>query len=293
MKSSSLSASPAIAIHYPLREELPVIVSVPHAGRVYPHEIMSHARVTQDDLERLEDGWCDQIAKPAVSIGATMICALWARAVADCNRAEGQMAPSEVAPSIRHQFSAPGRKERAGLGVVPTRLFDIGPLWAKPIDAAGLNWRLDQLHRPYHAALTDALDRTCARFGRAILIDLHSMPPLPVGQPGHGAKIVVGDRFGSSSAAWIIEPTLAAAQQLGERISRNQPYAGGHITQAHGNPGRSIHAIQIELDRSLYLNVDGSANSDQVLRLSNWFLSVVCAAAAARPDDQLKLLAAE
>src|SRR3546814_5157162 len=86
-----------------------------------------------------------------------MVQALWARAVADLNRGEGQMAPGEVAMPLRTQFSAPGRKERAGLGVVPTRLFDCGPLWKRPIDSAALYWRLESLHRPYHAALAEAL----------------------------------------------------------------------------------------------------------------------------------------
>lgn len=291
--SHSAPPSAAIAISQPQGNAVPVVVSVPHAGRIYPQEILSVARVGQEALERLEDRWCDQIAKPAVPSGATLVRALWARAVADCNRAEGQMAPGEVAASIRHQFSAPGRKERAGLGVVPTRLFDAGPLWQKPIDAAELNWRLDRLHRPYHAALADALAGTRARFGHAILIDLHSMPPIPAGQPGHGAKIVVGNHFGNSAADWLIEPILAAAAQLGERISHNQPYSGGHITRAHGQPDRSIHAVQIEVDRSLYLRSDGHADPAKILRLSNWFSGLITIAAAARPGGRMAILAAE
>lgn len=291
--SPAACPSSAIAISHPKGDALPVVVSVPHAGRIYPHEILSAARAPQKTLERLEDGWCDRIAMPAVHAGATVICALWARAVADCNRAEGQMAPGEVAHSIRHQFSAPGRKERAGLGVIPTRLFDAGPLWRHPIDAEGLSWRLDQFHRPYHAALAGALVRTRARFGRAILIDLHSMPTIPAGQPGHGAKIVVGDRFGSSAAEWIVEQALSAAKLLGERISHNQPYAGGHITRMHGHPEKAIHAIQIEIDRSLYLHADGSADPAKVARLSHWFSAFISSLAKASPADHSVVRAAE
>src|SRR3546814_13228862 len=94
----------------------------------------------------------DLLAAGATDAGATMVQALWARAVADLNRGEGQMAPGEVAMPLRTQFSAPGRKERAGLGVVPTRLFDCGPLWKRPIDSAALYWRPASFHRPYHAA---------------------------------------------------------------------------------------------------------------------------------------------
>src|SRR3546814_20456236 len=120
------------------------------------------------------------------------------------------MAPGEVAMPLRTQFSAPGRKERAGLGVVPTRLFDCGPLWKRPIDSAALYWRLESFHRPSHAALAEALVEARGRFGHAILIDLHSMPPIPLGQPGPGARIV--DR---------------KSRSLGKRLSVRVDFGGG------------------------------------------------------------------
>src|SRR3546814_2088303 len=111
--------SAAFAVNRPATNG-PVVVSIPHAGRLYPPEILAAARVSRAQLERLEDSWCDAIAARAAEAGATVVQALWARAVADCNRGEGQMAPGEVAVALRDRKSAPGRKERAGLGVVPT-----------------------------------------------------------------------------------------------------------------------------------------------------------------------------
>lgn len=264
----------AIAVNRPAASG-PVIVSVPHAGRIYPPEILAATRVDRVQLERLEDSWCDLIASRARDAGATVVHALWARAVADLNRGEGQMAPGEVAVPLRAQFSAPGRKERAGLGVVPTRLADCGPLWKRPIDGAGLNWRLESFHRPYHAALADALTDARDRFGHAILIDLHSMPSIPLGQPGHGARIVVGDRFGETAGEWLIDHVVASAGRLGGVVSRNQPYAGGHIVRTHGRPGVGIHAVQIEIDRSLYLTPERSPDSRQVAQLARWFSELV------------------
>jgi N-formylglutamate amidohydrolase len=282
----------AIAVNLPATNS-PVVVSVAHAGRLYPPEILAAARVGRDDLERLEDSWCDLIARGACDAGATVVQAVWARAVADCNRGEGQMAPGEVAPPLRAQFSAPGRKERAGLGVVPTRLADCGPLWKKPIDAAALQWRLESFHRPYHAALTEALAAAHARFGHAILLDLHSMPSIPVGQPGHGARIVVGDHFGATSGEWLVDLVMAKAGRLQEAVSRNQPYAGGHIIRTHGFPARAVHAVQIEIDRRLYLAPDRSPDPDRVAWLSRWFSELVAAAAQARPADEIIPQAAE
>ena len=271
----------------------PVVVSVPHAGRLYPPEILVAARVGQLDLERLEDSWCDLIAADAVDAGATVVQGLWARAVADCNRGEGQMAPGEVAMPLRAQFSAPGRKERAGLGVVPTRLADCGPLWKKPIDEAALQWRLESFHRPYHAALAGALATARDRFGYAILLDLHSMPSIPVGQPGHGARIVVGDHFGVTSGGWLVDLVLAAAEGLNEPVSRNQPYAGGHIIRTHGNPGQAVHAVQIEIDRRLYLTADRLPDSPRVAAMARWFTDLVRATGQARPASEIVIQAAE
>ena len=266
-------------------------MSVPHAGRIYPPEILAAARVGRAELERLEDGWCDLIAAGAVDAGATVVAALWARAVADCNRGEGQMAPGEVAVALRPQFAAPGRKERAGLGVVPTRLADCGPLWKRPIDRAGLHWRLESFHRPYHAALADQLARIRGRFGYAILIDLHSMPSIPAGAPGHGARIVIGDRYGEAADDWLVDAAKAEAERLAVPVSRNLPYAGGHIVAAHGRPRQGIHAMQIEIDRSLYLSRDRTPDATKVAALAAWFARLVETAGNARPDAALPLAA--
>lgn len=282
----------AVAVNRPARSG-PVVVSVPHAGRIYPPEILAAARVGRQALERLEDSWCDAIAARACDAGATVVAALWARAVADCNRGEGQMAPGEVAPALRAQFSAPGRKERAGLGVVPTRLAECGVLWKRPLDRAALHWRLESLHRPYHAALAEELAAARDRFGHAILIDLHSMPPIPAGQPGHGARLVVGDRFGVTAGEWLVDLVTGAAAALQLPVARNQPYAGGHIVRSHGNPGRGIHAVQIEIDRTLYLDEAHTPDPERTAALASWFAELVEAAGQARPGDDALPLAAE
>ncbi len=282
----------AIAVNRPAASG-PVVVSVPHAGRIYPPEILAAARVDRPNLERLEDSWCDMIAAGAADAGATVVHALWARAVADLNRGEGQMAPGEVAIPLRAQFSAPGRKERAGLGVVPTRLADCGPLWKRPIDGAALEWRLESFHRPYHAALAAALTAARNEYGHAILIDLHSMPSIPAGQPGHGARIIVGDRFGETAGDWLIDLAVASAERLNQPVARNQPYAGGHIIRTHGRPAEAVHAVQIEIDRSLYLTPGRLPDAARIARLARWFSNLVAAAGYARPDTEIFAQAAE
>ena len=156
-----------------------------------------------------------------------------------------------------------------------------------------MNWRLESFHRPYHVALSRELARARARFGHAVLIDLHSMPAIPAGQPGHGARIVVGDRFGRTADDRITAAVVEEVERLGVSVTRNQPYAGGHIVSAHGRPDRSIHAVQIEIDRSLYLYPDRSPDHRAVVRMSEWFGGLIERLAGIAPGEDEVPLAAE
>lgn len=253
----------------------PVIVSIPHAGRIYPQEILDEARVSQPVLEQLEDRWSDLIARNAGQAGATVVMAQYARAVADCNRAELQMAAVEVASDLKSQMTATGQKERAGLGVIPTRLGQAGPLWRRPIAHAAWNWRLNQIHRPFHAALAQQLEWARQQHGFAILIDLHSMPTIAANRIGHGQQLIVGDRFGASGADWLSSAAMAMGHALGLSVGLNRPYAGGYILERHAAPDQQIYGVQLEWDRALYLKADGSPNSKSLNVLGEAFLSFI------------------
>jgi N-formylglutamate amidohydrolase len=253
----------------------PVLVSIPHAGRIFPSALQTAARVSLDELSRLSDSWVDLIAAPLCERGATIVAARHARAVADCNRHEGDMDPADVAPALRHRFGPPGRKARAGLGVVPTRLPGTGSLWTRPLDTAEFEDRLDRLHRPFHAALTAAVSVMHRRYGQLILIDLHSMPSLPISRADPSpAQIIVGDRFGKSAAPGLATAIAALTPPFGARIAVNQPYAGGYIVERHAAPQRSIHALQFEFDRRLYVDAGGLPIADCAMALGEWMVEV-------------------
>lgn len=248
----------------------PVVVSIPHAGRFYPQDILSAARVDQVDLERLEDRWSDALAVGVAATGATIVKAEFARAAADCNRGELQMAPTEMAEAYRHRNWQIGQKERAGLGIIPTRLVRKGPIWRQPIDEAEWQRRLQLYHRPYHDALETALVAAHAAHGFAILIDLHSMPSIGAGHIGHGCDVIVGDRFGKSSGGWLAELALESYGEAGFQVGLNRPYAGGYILERHAQPARHIFAVQLEFDRALYLQPDRSLDPEGGRMVSAW-----------------------
>jgi N-formylglutamate amidohydrolase len=149
---------------------------------------------------------------------------------------------------------------------------------------------VEEIHRPYHEALAQALERARACFGAAILLDCHSMPPRNIagGDPG----LVFGDRHGTSIAPELMEAAIAAARDAGFTSGRNNPYAGGYITALHGRPESGIHALQLEIDRSLYLDEalrEPGAGFDRTARL----IASIAAALAERVTGEAQAIAAE
>lgn len=234
--------------------QLPVLVAVPHAGRDYPDEVVTNSRVTQQVLERLEDRHADMLASSAAASGCATLIAHAARAWVDLNRAPGEIDPQMILNAPRTAFAQPSAKVRGGLGLVPRRLADHGDLWRKLWSRESIAGRISQLHDPYHGALSDALSALRAKFGCALLIDLHSMPPLRPEGAGPVPRIVVGDRYGRSAGARLCDLAMRTLARHGFEVALNHPYAGGYVLERHGRPARNVHALQIEIDRSLYLD---------------------------------------
>ena len=250
---------------------LPVLVSIPHAGRDLPAWVAADARVPEAQLRRLSDPWCDLIAAPLLAAGARVVKANMVRAVVDCNRHEGDMDPVDVAAVLRPQFAPPGRKARAGLGVVPTRLPGCGRLWRSPITSDDFLRRIEGFHRPYHQQMADACDALMAAHGRLLLIDLHSMPSLPRPAGVAGAPvIVIGNRHGRSADQQLTANFVQSAVQQGFATALNHPYPGGFIAERYGRPHLGVHAVQIEFDRTLYLDAEGQPDADHAFRLGEW-----------------------
>lgn len=227
----------------------PLILSVPHAGRDYPLAMRGNLRVPVDRLLLLEDRHVDSLTLAARS-GEWTIVARRARAWIDLNRGEAERDPL-LDPGARVGLApAASAKVRSGLGLVPRRTGPTGDIWARRLEAEDVEARIRHDHRPYHLALVDALRRARDRFGIAILLDVHSMPPLGAG----AARIVVGDRFGRSSAARFAARIEAVARGARLHVAINAPYPGGHTLDRHGDPANGIHALQLEIDRSLYLD---------------------------------------
>lgn len=242
--------------------DIPVLIAVPHAGRIYPPSLVEQMRNPGFAALRLEDRYMDRIAQGvAAASGAALLVAQAPRAMIDLNRAADDVDWEMIAPSAEsdsHPITptlalAAGRRARSGLGLIPRRLPGIGELWKRRHDRAELDARIVHIHEPYHATLTAALEQLRARWGAALLLDLHSMPPLTV-RGGPAPQFVIGDRFGATCEGALVGAAFSWFAENQRLAAHNRPYAGGYVLERHANPRRGIHAFQLEVDRSVYLD---------------------------------------
>ena len=238
----------------PEASDYPVILSVPHAGRHYPDDLGKTCRFTPDRLRPLEDRHADLLADDCWAAGMTGLVARVPRAWIDLNRADHDVDPGMLSAPLSSTPTMLSAKARGGLGLIPRRTPQLGELWHRRLDPADVRLRIAQTHQPYHAHLSALLSATRARFGTALLIDLHSMPPLVDTPLGPAPTIVIGDRFGRSAAGYLADLAGQVARADGHRVAFNAPYAGGYILDCHARPADQIHALQIEIDRRLYLD---------------------------------------
>lgn len=276
---------PAYYRYGPELPDSPVILSVPHAGRLYPVSVTSHSRVGQEGLEGLEDRLADLLVHRLMDSGFSVFIARHARAVIDLNRAENEVDGAMLAEGPRRRQLLSSAKVRGGLGLIPRRLASHGDLWHGPLGWAEVERRIVEYHRPYHAALERSLQLARQRFGYAILLDVHSMPPLRSFGDYGAPRVVIGDRFGRTASARLSSVALQVAAAHGLKAAQNHPYAGNYLLERHGRPARNIHAIQCEIDRSLYLDPELRWPANGLSRLQLMLLNLGEALAGELPQE--------
>lgn len=257
----------------------PVILAVPHAGRSYPPELIAAAAVPRQRLEALEDRFADELVADAVAAGATAFVARRARAWIDLNRDERELDPAMIESAIAPARTIGSARVRGGLGLIPRRIAGGDDILNRRLTTAEIDARIRRDHRPWHEALAEALAAARARFRIALLLDCHSMPPISASEGERPPRIVIGDRYGRSASARLVECAAAVAERAGLPHARNRPYAGGHTLDRHGKPGSGIHAIQIEIDRSLYLAPDLRSSGPGMARMRGFVAALVAALA--------------
>jgi N-formylglutamate amidohydrolase len=246
----------------------PLVFASPHSGRHYPPDMMAASLLDAAAIRLSEDAYVDELILGSVDHGATVIAAAYARAYIDVNREPYELDASMFEDEL--PAFARGRSARvaAGLGSIARIVAEGHEIYARKLTFAEARRRIELVHRPYHDALAALLAQARAAFGMAVLVDWHSMPTAAArtyGQSGdsHGragmsgvgsCDLVLGDRFGTACAPAITTLVERELEAMGYKVARNAPYAGGYTTEFYGKPGARTHALQIEINRGLYLD---------------------------------------
>ncbi len=247
----------AFEILSPLDQAVPLVVASPHSGSCYPADLIAAARLDPLSLRRSEDCFVDELFGDAVDCGAPLLRALFPRAYVDVNREPWELDPTMFEDELPAWVNRGSPRVAAGLGTIARIVSDGVAIYRRKLRFAEAEARVERLYKPYHAALERLLKATHERFGTCLLIDAHSMPSSPGGLNHRSAEladIVLGDLNGTSCSPVIVDAAEALLTELGYRVARNKPYAGGHTTLLHGTPNDGRHCLQVEINRSLYMN---------------------------------------
>ncbi|HEY3948152.1 N-formylglutamate amidohydrolase [Phenylobacterium sp.] len=234
----------------------PLVFASPHSGRDYPDDMMAAAALDAQTIRRSEDAFVDDLISEAPKLGAAVIAARYARAYIDLNREAFELDPGMFEDELPEFARARTARVAAGLGAIARVVSEGQEIYARKLTFQEARSRIEGAHRPYHAALERLIGEAHKAHGFAILIDWHSMPAAAARAGGRDrpCDMVLGDRFGAACASGLTARVERELEALGYRVARNTPYAGGYTTEHYGRPQRRTHALQIEINRSLYLD---------------------------------------
>lgn len=232
-----------------------VVFSSPHSGRQYPASFLRNSLLDERTVRTSEDAFVDQLLDVAPLLGVPLLAAELPRAYLDLNRAADELDPALI-EGVRPGGHNP--RVSSGLGVIPRVVGGGRSIYPGKLRLDEAEARIARYWQPYHSRLHALMRESHDLFGEAILADMHSMPHEAIDSiAGRGIRrpeIVLGDRFGAAASGGIVDRIAEAFEVEGLRVVRNAPFAGAYITQAYGRPSRRQHAVQIEIDRALYMN---------------------------------------
>lgn len=266
--TDDFSVIPPFQVRESAEQRVPFVFNSPHSGRHYPERFLVLAKLDAMAIRRSEDCYVDELFGAAPVLGAPLLAANFPRAYLDVNREPWELDPgmfNEPVPSFANIRSA---RVAGGLGTVPKLVGEGLEIYAGRLPLSEAVSRIEHVYKPYHETLRRLVMRTHARFGYAVLIDCHSMPAsVRVGEEGMRPDFIIGDRFGTSASRMLTQSAVSILASMGYNVALNKPYAGGFITEHYGRPARSLHALQIEINRGLYMD-------EHTLRRSSGFAAL-------------------
>lgn len=249
------AANPAFSVTAPERQRVPFVLNSPHSGRFYPPRFLAMSRLDAHAIRRSEDCYVDQLFAGAVALGAPMLRANFPRAYLDVNREPWEFDPRMFDGPLPPHANTRSARVAGGLGTVPRLVGEGQEIYSGKLPLNEAVMRVETVYKPYHEALWALLASTHAAFGVTVLIDCHSMPAnVRAGDGAIRPDFIIGDRFGTACAPVLTQAAISILLGMGYNVAHNKPYAGGFITEHYGRPLQGLHALQIEINRGLYLD---------------------------------------
>lgn len=246
---------PAFDIVEPESRSSPVTFNSPHSGARYPASFLAASRLDPRALRRSEDAYVDELFAAATRFGAPLMRAHFPRAFIDVNREPYELDPRMFEGRLPPFANTRSMRVAGGLGTIARVVGDAQEIYGARLPVEEALDRIERIYKPYHRALRRLVARAHREHGVALLIDCHSMPSIGVARDDRSrADVVLGDRYGASCAGAIVDFVEQEFRAQGFEVARNRPYAGGYITEHYGAPATGMHALQIELNRALYMN---------------------------------------
>jgi len=286
--------APAFAVDAPVTHTLPFVFNTGHSGAVYPSDFIAASRLDALSLRRSEDAYVDRLFASVVELGAPLLRANFPRAFLDVNREPFELDPRMFDGRLPPFANTRSMRVAGGLGTVPRVVADGQEIYARRLPVSEATARIEAFYKPYHRVLRSLIQQTARLHGHCVLIDCHSMPSSSLGRDAEvKADMVLGDRYGTACAPSLIEAFETAFRAQGFRVVRNKPYAGGFITEHYGEPNLRRHALQIEVNRALYMNEASLAMTPDFPSLVKALRTVIATVAADLGDLTPRRMAAE
>ncbi|MGE3932274.1 MAG: N-formylglutamate amidohydrolase [Rhodospirillaceae bacterium] len=289
VRENQIAGADAYDIAAPATASVPFVFASPHSGTNYPPAFVRASNLDPLALRRSEDSFVDELFAATPAHGAPLIRALFPRAYIDPNREPFELDPAMFADELPAYANTQSSRVAAGLGTIAKVVSNGQEIYGQKLRFAEAADRINRFYRPYHKALQGLLDDAMARFSTYVLVDCHSMPS--IGGPmdpdaGRGrADMILGDCFGTACSPVVTDAAERALRAEGFRVIRNKPFAGGFTTRNYGRPGEHRHALQIEINRALYMDERRIERASGFAELAERLGRLVAALTALTPAD--------
>ena len=267
----------------PERQTVPLVFASPHSGRRYPTKFVESSLLDEIAIRRSEDSFVEELFAAAPDYGAPLLHAHFPRAFIDANREPFELDPEMFEDELPDYANTQSSRVAAGLGTVARMVANGHDIYRDKLGFTEIADRINTYYRPYHRTLRRLIDETRGKFGYCMVIDCHSMPS--VGGPmdpdaGRGrADFILGDCFGSASDKILTDTVENTLRAIGHSVTRNKPFSGGFTTRNYGRPNDGVHAVQIEINRGLYMDEATIARGPGMALLKDHITQVISALA--------------